>query len=147
MTAAESRLTDSRTPERGMDVQESITRLGDPDGYVRERVMEELAAEGDAAVPMLLKLLEHPTPNVRGSAALVLGRIGSVDAVPPLARAAQDLAPGDDRTFCVRALADLARPSLAGEAWLTELFSRLAREPDHFVRPAACPGRRRLRAA
>jgi HEAT repeat protein len=121
-----------------MEIAEALKLLAHFDQGVRDRGMAALRAKGEAALPALLSALGHPIPSVRGGVALVLGQIGSLDAVVPLAKAVQDLAPGDDRTFCVRALTDLARPALDKEAWLIELFAHLTRDPDHFVRALAC---------
>jgi HEAT repeat protein len=127
-----------------MEITEAITLLRHVDADIRNRAMEALRQWGQAAVPALLSALDHPEPMVRGNVALLLGQIGAQEAVAPLAARVAVLSPGDDRTFCVRSLADLSGPHLRGEPGLLDLFSRLSQENDLFVRALACTALGRL---
>jgi HEAT repeat protein len=127
-----------------MQVSEAIALLGHFDQGIRERGMQTLREHGPAAVPALLAALDHPNAAVRGNAALLLGELQAQEALVPLAHKVTDLPPGDDRTLCVRALADLARPDLRDEPGLVEFFARLTRDDDLFVRALACTALGRL---
>src|SRR5258706_15244243 len=98
-----------------MDVGEAIGKLGHYDSVLRERAMKALVEAGAAAVPALVAALDDASQAVRGHAALCLGRIGARTALLPLAEKVGSLPAGDDRTFCVRALADPAGPDLAAD--------------------------------
>ena len=73
-------------------------------------------------------LLEDPNYKVRVQAALVLGKLRDVSAVPSLARAL------DDPNKTVRAIAAQALGQIADPAALEPLKALLRRESDGFVR-------------
>jgi HEAT repeat protein len=61
-------------------------RLADPDNEVVLAVRSSLARFGQSAVPVLLRCLESPRPDVRRNAAGVLGEVGDASAIPWLIR-------------------------------------------------------------
>ena len=74
----------------------AIERLRSPDAAVRLAAVESLSALGEGAkpaVPALVARLRDRDLRVRMAAALALGNARSVEAVPALGRALEDVAP------------------------------------------------------
>ena len=65
-------------------LDELLTRLGDPDGVKRQRARETLAAIGEVAVPPLVGLLGNSDSHLRWEAAKALTEIPDPAAVPGL---------------------------------------------------------------
>lgn len=64
-----------------------IADLQHADDDVRHRAIDGLTNLGTDAVPHLVTALHHRSPRARSAAALVLGKIGSPEAVGPLVEA------------------------------------------------------------
>jgi HEAT repeat protein len=65
-------------------------RLSDPDDDVRVAVCRALKELGERAVPVLLRCLEGPRPDVRRAAALILGELGDPRATRQLVACLND---------------------------------------------------------
>jgi len=86
-------------------VQQSLDKFGDTavvplvaaldtkNDLVRRRASEALVQMGSVAAPGLISSLTHTNEDVRGAAALTLGRIADVRAVQPLIAALEDPEP------------------------------------------------------
>jgi HEAT repeat protein len=120
-----------------MTIDEAISLLGHWDASTRERAMAAVVAVGDAAVPALVAALDGEPSALRGQAALCLGQLGARSAILPLAEKAGSWPRGDERTYCVRALADIASAELRDDLAFGDLFAALLRDGDHFVRALA----------
>ncbi len=83
-------------------------RLGDPG--TRTNAEAFLVSQREAAVPVLLTLLDDPDKNTRLSAADALGKIGSKAAVPPLTLLVEK-ADGDEQAGYLSALAGIGDPT------------------------------------
>jgi HEAT repeat protein len=66
------------------EVRSLIDKIPSAPKAERERIAEEIAAVGEAAVPALIEALQHEHRFVRLTAAHVLREIGSAEAVPAL---------------------------------------------------------------
>lgn len=80
-----------QNPGDPIDIQENISRLSSADHPTRRRARLELVMAGKAAVPYLLKTLEHaPSKNSRKEAARALGEIHDPESAEPLVNALED---------------------------------------------------------
>jgi HEAT repeat protein len=98
------------------------------DVYARRRAVDELVARGPAALPVVARALDDPSPDVRVAAVQVLVRL-TPPALPLLGRALRD------RAAVVREPATIALLA-AGAAALPQFEEALA-SPDHYVRENA----------
>jgi len=71
-------------------VKDLVTKLGDGDGFVREKSRLALADIGKAAVPLLIEALTSNREQVRWEAAKTLISIADPIAIPALIKALQD---------------------------------------------------------
>ncbi|MEM6528976.1 MAG: HEAT repeat domain-containing protein [Chloroflexota bacterium] len=110
----------------------AATRGRDTSRYVerREQLMDELVSRGPAAVELLLELLRSRHDDVGDYAATALGRIGSPEAVIPLAQVLAGPYPQQTKRSAARALSLINTPEavLAVNIWR----SRVARTRDHM---------------
>jgi HEAT repeat protein len=115
-------------------VPDLVAALTDKSRYVREVSVWSLIKIGDAGLADLRRALGHITPAVRAQIALVLGEIGSPEAITALLKAAEDR-DKNVRRACNRGLFLIAekRSAAAGEA-VPALIDRLRSEGDAHVR-------------
>jgi hypothetical protein len=99
--------------------------LSSKDGVHRQSAREKLVAMGQAATPVLIRLLEDPHSRVRWEAALALKDISDPAAVDALVVALRD-EEGDVRWVAAEALAGI------GKASLIPLLRSLTEHADSF---------------
>ncbi|MHA1673218.1 MAG: HEAT repeat domain-containing protein [Promethearchaeota archaeon] len=95
-----------------LNIDELIKLLGDQNTKVRLDAANNLAANGDAAMEPVTKLLEHEDYTYRRIAAYILGKIGNPDSVEVLVEALGDDNP-DVRKSAAQALNRIGEPSIA----------------------------------
>ena len=104
--------------------------LPDEDREVANAATMALFELGEAAIDALLAALAHPRSGVRSRAAVALGKIGDLRAVPALEAALDDPEP-DVRWRALRSIVALAASDLR------ERLSQLVDDPDVVVRLTA----------
>jgi HEAT repeat protein len=100
----------------------------DGDVYARRRAIEALVARGSDALPEVERALDHPSPEVRAAAVVVLTRI-TPPSLPLLGRAVRDRATVV-RDPATRALLEIGAPALPQ-------FEEALGSSDHYVRENA----------
>ncbi|MBI3071244.1 MAG: HEAT repeat domain-containing protein [Deltaproteobacteria bacterium] len=126
-------------------MRELIEQLNSPNRLSREEAERELQSRGREAVPSLIDALSHGERRVRFSAAKLLGLIKDRRAVGPLADLAQEptVSP-DERSLAIKAIAEMADPSLRYAPGMCDFFLRFRRDPDPTARAWAVHGIARL---
>ncbi len=85
-------------------------RLSDPDDDVRAAVCRALTELGERAVPVLIRCLKSPRPDVRRAAAVILGEIGDPRATPDLVACLSDDDDVNVRTAAAEAVGSIRDP-------------------------------------
>jgi len=112
-------------------VQSLVQSLGDKYHIVRYPASEALTKIGEPAVPKLLEELEKSSGKKKYHIIETLGKIGSLEAVPSLAKVLDDK-DWAARAFAAEALAELGAKQVLGKLWV------LAKTDEHpYVRQAA----------
>jgi len=106
------------------------TARRDEDWWVREQAIECLAEIGDPRAAAPLAELAGKVPELRRSAVVALGRLGSTVALPLLRETLHSEEP-DERLAAITALAEIGDPSAAAD------LERLLDDTDHRIRTAA----------
>lgn len=111
-------------------IEKDITRIGSPDGAVREAARNRLVSIGEPAVPALVVALKSDERRIQWEAAKALKSIASEDAAPHLAEVLED------NDLDIRWLASEALLGL-GRVGLGALLDRLAKSSDVHLHESA----------
>ena len=125
LAAACKPAVEQAVPAPGDDLEHALLA---GDVYQRRRAVDELAQRGAAALPVLAKALDEPSPDVRAAATQALVRMGPT-ALPLLGRAAADRKTVV-RDPATRALVAMGTPAVPA-------FQEALASPDHYVRENA----------
>jgi HEAT repeats len=109
----------SAQPQTEIQISSHIQRLKNP--QERSAAIDYLATVGKPAVPALIQALQDSDPQVRSSAAIILGKIGPVaaQAAPVLLRTI------DDQDATVRSHAVQAIKKIGKQAYIPQLIAGL----------------------